>query len=153
MTTITQYEILVATPYHTSVKMKRSIGSSEVCIATALPVFDMSLLWNQSLQKVKKKKKKQEKQQEEQVSCSEQEPATPPPGMLMLVTCVSHWWCICIPLGRAYTVSVALPGSIIANAQTAELRTCLAGQVARALAIFSVDEVVVFDEQTPASTG
>ena len=50
------------------------------------------------------------------------------------------------PLGRPYTVSVALPGSIINNAQSAELRTCLAGQVARAMVIFNVDEVVVFDE-------
>ncbi len=56
----------------------------------------------------------------------------------------AHW---CCPIGRAYTVSVALPGSIIGNAQSAELRTCLAGQVGRALAIFNVDEVVVFDEQ------
>ncbi|CAM9190506.1 unnamed protein product [Lampetra fluviatilis] len=49
--------------------------------------------------------------------------------------------------GRAYTVSLALPGSILENAQSAELRSYLAGQVARALAIFAVDEVVVFDEQ------
>lgn len=53
------------------------------------------------------------------------------------------------PVGRSYTVSVALPGSIIANAQTAELRTLLAGQVARAMVIFNVDEVIVFDEQAP----
>lgn len=43
---------------------------------------------------------------------------------------------------------MALPGSIIDNAQSHELRTALAGQVARALVIFNVDEVVVFDEQT-----
>lgn len=49
--------------------------------------------------------------------------------------------------GRAYTVSLALPGSILENAQSAELRSYLAGQVARALTIFAVDEVVVFDEQ------
>lgn len=55
------------------------------------------------------------------------------------------------PVGRAYTLSVALPGSIIANAQTAELRTSLAGQVARALVIFNVDEVVVFDEKTTSA--
>ncbi|KFV64090.1 Uncharacterized protein C9orf114, partial [Dryobates pubescens] len=44
------------------------------------------------------------------------------------------------------TLSVALPGSILNNAQSLELRTYLAGQIARACAIFSVDEVVVFDE-------
>ena len=35
--------------------------------------------------------------------------------------------------GREYTVSIALPGSIIQNAQSRELRTYLAGQVGRAL--------------------
>ncbi|XP_053709699.1 putative methyltransferase C9orf114 homolog [Synchiropus splendidus] len=49
--------------------------------------------------------------------------------------------------GRAYTVSVALPGSVLDNAQSAELRTYLAGQIARACVVFSVDEIVVFDEQ------
>ena len=32
-------------------------------------------------------------------------------------------------MGRQYTVSIALPGSIIDNAQTQELKTYLAGQV------------------------
>ncbi|KAI4268461.1 MAG: hypothetical protein L6R38_007839 [Xanthoria sp. 2 TBL-2021] len=48
--------------------------------------------------------------------------------------------------GRAYTVSVALPGSIITNALTPELKTLLAGRIARALAVFCVDEIVVFDD-------
>lgn len=52
--------------------------------------------------------------------------------------------------GRAYTVSLAIPGSIIDNAQTKELKTYLAGQVARAAVIFQVDEVVVFDDQLGA---
>ncbi|XP_026029154.1 putative methyltransferase C9orf114 homolog [Astatotilapia calliptera] len=49
--------------------------------------------------------------------------------------------------GRAYTVSLALPGSILDNAQSPELRTYLAGQIARACVVFSVDEIVVFDER------
>ncbi|XP_061589747.1 putative methyltransferase C9orf114 homolog [Cololabis saira] len=49
--------------------------------------------------------------------------------------------------GRAYTVSVALPGSVLDNAQSPELRTYLAGQIARACVVFSIDEIVVFDEQ------
>ncbi|KAF0689129.1 Aste57867_19401 [Aphanomyces stellatus] len=49
--------------------------------------------------------------------------------------------------GRFFTVSIAIPGSIIDNAQTRELKTYLAGQIARACAIFQVDEVVVFDDQ------
>ena len=49
--------------------------------------------------------------------------------------------------GRCYTVSLALAGSILDNAQSAELRTYLAGQIARALSIFSVDEVIIFDDE------
>ncbi|XP_071948322.1 putative methyltransferase C9orf114 [Antedon mediterranea] len=45
-----------------------------------------------------------------------------------------------------YTVSIAVPGSILANAQSPELRTYLAGQIARAMVVFNVDEVIVFDE-------
>ncbi|XP_053551455.1 uncharacterized protein LOC128642702 [Bombina bombina] len=48
--------------------------------------------------------------------------------------------------GRQQTLTVALPGSIMDNAQSPELRTYLAGQIARACAIFCVDEIVVFDE-------
>ncbi|PWN91515.1 DUF171-domain-containing protein [Acaromyces ingoldii] len=47
---------------------------------------------------------------------------------------------------RKYTVSVALPGSIVLNAQTPELQARLAGQLARTCAIFNVDEIIVFDE-------
>ncbi|XP_063218114.1 translation initiation factor IF-2 isoform X1 [Bacillus rossius redtenbacheri] len=39
------------------------------------------------------------------------------------------------------TLSIAVPGSILENAQSAELRTYLAGQIARAACIFEVDEV------------
>ncbi|MGH0155550.1 UNVERIFIED_CONTAM: hypothetical protein FKN15_029815 [Acipenser sinensis] len=46
-----------------------------------------------------------------------------------------------------YTVSIALPGSVLDNAQSLELQTYLTGQIARACAVFCVDEVVVFDEQ------
>ncbi|TDH72201.1 hypothetical protein CCR75_001025 [Bremia lactucae] len=53
--------------------------------------------------------------------------------------------------GRAYTLSMAIPGSILDNAQTKELKTYLAGQVARAAVIFQVDEIIVFDDQLAAS--
>ncbi|XP_031433269.1 putative methyltransferase C9orf114 homolog isoform X1 [Clupea harengus] len=49
--------------------------------------------------------------------------------------------------GRSYTLSVALPGSVLDNAQSPELRTYLAGQIARACTVFCVDEIVVFEEQ------
>lgn len=48
--------------------------------------------------------------------------------------------------GRKFTVSIALPGSIVGNAQSKELRTYVAGQIARAAATFNVDEIVVFSE-------
>lgn len=44
------------------------------------------------------------------------------------------------------TLSIALPGSILDNAQSPELRTYLAGQVARAAVIFNVHEIIVFNE-------
>ena len=52
--------------------------------------------------------------------------------------------------GRSYTVGLAVAGSILENAQTPEMRTYLAGQVARAAAIFNVDEVVVFNDKKMA---
>ena len=66
--------------------------------------------------------------------------------------------------GRKYSLSIAVPGSIAAksvnlteaalsshscvhfSAQTPDLQTLLAGQIARALAVFCVDEVVVFND-------
>lgn len=48
---------------------------------------------------------------------------------------------------RSHTLSVALPGSIIANAKSHDQKTYLAGQVARALAVFCVDEVIIFDDE------
>ncbi|XP_065191085.1 putative methyltransferase C9orf114 homolog [Sycon ciliatum] len=50
--------------------------------------------------------------------------------------------------GRHYTVSLALPGSIIANAQSLELKSYLAARIARACVVFRVDEIVIFDETT-----
>ncbi|KAF7837256.1 putative methyltransferase C9orf114 [Senna tora] len=46
------------------------------------------------------------------------------------------------------TVSIAVPGSIIDNAQSYELATRLAGQIARAATIFRINEVVVFDNKS-----
>ncbi|KAK4587186.1 hypothetical protein RGQ29_024060 [Quercus rubra] len=46
------------------------------------------------------------------------------------------------------TVTIALAGSIINNAQSLELATRLAGQIARAATIFRINEVVVFDNKS-----
>lgn len=82
-----------------------------------------------SQQSTKKKKKKPKKKNNQDSSVNQDDPN-------------QH------PKGRNYTVSVALPGSILGNAQSPELRTYLAGQIARALVIFNVDEVVIFNEST-----
>ena len=48
--------------------------------------------------------------------------------------------------GRPYTLSIAVAGSVLDNAQSPSLRAYLAGQIARAAAIFNVDEIIVFDD-------
>ena len=48
--------------------------------------------------------------------------------------------------GRSYTVSIALPASILRNAQSNELRTYLAGQIGRAACVFNIDEIIVFND-------
>ncbi|KAH0554515.1 putative methyltransferase C9orf114 [Cotesia glomerata] len=52
-----------------------------------------------------------------------------------------------VPKKVVPTLSIAVPGSILDNAQSQELRTYLAGQIARAACVYQVDEVVVFDDQ------
>eukprot|EP00916_Digyalum_oweni_P021480 GHVL01035673.1.p1 GENE.GHVL01035673.1~~GHVL01035673.1.p1 ORF type:complete len:182 (-),score=34.31 GHVL01035673.1:520-1065(-) len=44
------------------------------------------------------------------------------------------------------TLSVALPASIIANCQSAELRSYLVAQIARAATVYSVDELVIYED-------
>ena len=46
------------------------------------------------------------------------------------------------------TVSIALPGSILSTVPTDELKTYVIGQVARAAALFKVDELIIFDEMS-----
>ncbi|KAG0224396.1 hypothetical protein BGW42_005106 [Actinomortierella wolfii] len=48
--------------------------------------------------------------------------------------------------GRPWTVSIALPGSIVDGALTVELKTYLVGQIARACVLFNVDEIVIYNE-------
>lgn len=52
----------------------------------------------------------------------------------------------CNQNGINYTLSVALPASILNNAQSPELKTYLIGQIARACVIYNCDEIVVYDE-------
>ena len=46
------------------------------------------------------------------------------------------------------TVSIALPGSILSTVPTDELKTYVIGQVARAAALFNVNELIIFDEMS-----
>lgn len=48
---------------------------------------------------------------------------------------------------RPQTLSIALPASLLHNSKRKlDLRTSLAGQISRALAVFCVDEVVIYDD-------
>ncbi|KAH7381587.1 putative RNA methyltransferase [Pyrenochaeta sp. MPI-SDFR-AT-0127] len=48
--------------------------------------------------------------------------------------------------GRDWTVSIALPGSWLLNAKKPDHKTIQVGRIARAAAVFCVDEIVVFDD-------
>lgn len=52
-----------------------------------------------------------------------------------------------VATARPCTLSIAIPGSIISNCQTRELQAYVAAQLARAAAIFRVNEVIIFSEQ------
>ena len=52
--------------------------------------------------------------------------------------------------GRKSTISIALPCSIINNAQSMELKFYVATLIARSAAIFQVDEIVVFNDTLEA---
>jgi hypothetical protein len=56
----------------------------------------------------------------------------------------------CVDRGCKHTISLAVSASCVENAQHMELATWLAGQIARAAAIFNVDEVVIIDESNAA---
>jgi predicted SPOUT superfamily RNA methylase MTH1 len=43
-----------------------------------------------------------------------------------------------------YTVSIAIPSSLLKNVQTRELKTYVVGQIARAAAIHEIDEIIVY---------
>ena len=47
---------------------------------------------------------------------------------------------------RNWTVSIALPGSWLNNARKPDHKTMQVGRIARAAAVFSVDEIVVYDD-------
>lgn len=53
----------------------------------------------------------------------------------------------CLP-----TISIAIPSSIIDNAQSKELRAYLVGQIARTCSIFKVDEIVLFHDSKNKGT-
>ncbi|KIZ00333.1 Uncharacterized protein MNEG_7627 [Monoraphidium neglectum] len=55
--------------------------------------------------------------------------------------------------GRRFTVTMAVPGSIIDNTQNFEMANFVAGQVARTAAVFNVDELVVVDDTPQRKDG
>ncbi|KAF2436432.1 DUF171-domain-containing protein [Tothia fuscella] len=48
--------------------------------------------------------------------------------------------------GRSHTLSIAIPGSIIANCQKHDAKNNLVGRIARAAAVFCVDEIIVYND-------
>lgn len=48
--------------------------------------------------------------------------------------------------GRPWTLSIALPGSFITNVRTYDQKAALACRIARACAVFCIDEIIVFDD-------
>ena len=56
------------------------------------------------------------------------------------------WWRSYICSREEKSISIAIGASCIENAQGHELGTLLAGQIARACAIFNVAEIIVLDD-------
>ncbi|KAF6134773.1 hypothetical protein GIB67_002174 [Kingdonia uniflora] len=103
---------------------KKRRGEEAEATVTTEEIFE---LVNGDTNKTKKKKKKKKKKKEEKEKGKEKETEK-----------------------EVCTVSIAVAGSIIDNAQSFELATRLAGQIARAATIFRIDEVVVFDNKSAA---
>ncbi|KGQ08455.1 hypothetical protein BBAD15_g6199 [Beauveria bassiana D1-5] len=53
--------------------------------------------------------------------------------------------------GRQWTISIAVPGSLLSNLPTAEQRLVTVARLARSLSIFCVDEVIVYDDDAPSA--
>lgn len=53
---------------------------------------------------------------------------------------------------RHWTLTMAIPGEILNNAKTPEFKTYLVGQIARAAALYHVDEIVIFRGEEAAGT-
>ncbi|KAI0149468.1 DUF171-domain-containing protein [Xylariaceae sp. FL1272] len=53
--------------------------------------------------------------------------------------------------GREWTISIAIPGSVISTCRRDDQRTNIVSHIARALSVFSIDEVVIFDDSPPDS--
>jgi len=49
---------------------------------------------------------------------------------------------------RKYRLSVAIPASVLENVQSADLQAIFCGQIARALSLFGVDEIVIFEDSS-----
>lgn len=55
-------------------------------------------------------------------------------------------------IDKVKTLSIAIPSSIIDNAQSKELRSYLVGQIARTCAIFRVDEIIIYHDSLNKGT-
>ncbi|KAH8166764.1 hypothetical protein CIB48_g1500 [Xylaria polymorpha] len=48
--------------------------------------------------------------------------------------------------GRQWTLSIAVPGSVLSTCRRDDQRTNVVSHIARALAVFAIDEIVIFDD-------
>ena len=53
--------------------------------------------------------------------------------------------------GRAHTLSIAIPTSIVPASHPHELRTYIVGTLARAAAVYSIDEIVLYDDHSQSA--
>merc|ERR1719354_231987 len=93
--------------------------------------------------KKKKKLKKKKKKKEKELSVQEKIAQSVEGSVLNSEVRDRQ---LSLNIGRKWTVTLALPGSIISNCQTKELKSYVAGQIARAATIYKVDEIVIFTE-------
>ncbi|KAH7037160.1 putative RNA methyltransferase [Microdochium trichocladiopsis] len=54
-------------------------------------------------------------------------------------------------MGRPWTISIALPGSVLSLCRRDEQRVHIVSHIARALCVYSIDEIIIYDDSPPDS--
>lgn len=96
---------------------------------------------NELIEKVKKKKKKSSQEETFDIKEETIDENIEEKNLNISKSTVSNAKTKLTKTQELSTVSIAVPGSILDNAQSPEFRTYLAGQIARAACIYKIDEV------------